>query len=800
MKFFIILFSILTISILNSANVQSKSTMGLMPYPNKINYQPDRFYFSDKLKVQINGVSSTRKKHIVRLLKQRMSIFSKRPFELLISDEHPELMIKTTQGEMNRSPRLLDDESYSLEITSKNININASNEIGILHGLTTFFQLIEVKEQQVSASNVNVIDKPRFPWRGLMIDTARHFMPVKTLKRQLDGMASAKLNVFHWHLTDDQGWRIEIKGYPKLTQFASNDFFYTRADIKDIVDYASKLGIRVVPEIDIPGHVSAVAVAYPHLISTKKQYTPEIRWGVFEPLLDISNPEVYQFVNNVIREISELFPDPYIHIGGDEVNPKQWLENENIQHLMVINNLKNAKDLQSYFNKKLYSILKKYDKKMMGWDEIYSTNLPNDILIQSWRGTSSLQKISTAGYKGILSTGFYIDQAQATSYHYRNDPLGIDSFEPPKISNNTDWSIWKLSMPRLKGQPVNFTLVLVRDNNSKPKLYITFDQRKTLEAKNLKLKNHNLSFEIDSWMGPFKPILDLSNINALKGNILLGNSYYPVKGHLITSSSDKGAIFPILTNNMTINSENILGGEATIWSEMVTSDNIDLRIWPRLYAIAERLWSAPQKRDIADMYYRLNIMNTFSENIIGLKQLSQHNKGLQNLTQTNEDINPLIILAESLEPASYYTRHHIRNIIDQYNQSIELNQFVDYLPVESFILTNLKNQLDKLDKTVLLSIREKFQQWNNNHKNVLQIANKYKNLNHLKPIVASLKEINNIGLKIISNCSNPYFFKTPYISDIYTKLKQINRPQKEIIFASSFLVEQLIEACMAENL
>jgi len=228
-------------------------------------------------------------------------------------------------------------------------------------------------------------------------------------------------------LSEDQGFRVECKTFPKLHQLGSDGMFYTHAQIKEILAYAEDRGIRVIPEFDIPGHSTSWFVGYPELASAPGPYTIERRWGVFDPTFNPTIEETYKFFDAFFKEMCELFPDEYMHIGGDENNGKQWNQNEKIQAFMKENGIKSNHDLQTLFNKRISAILTKYGKKMIGWDEILQPELPKNIVIQSWRGTEALAKAAQQGYMGILSNGYYIDLIQPTDYHYLNDPVPADS-------------------------------------------------------------------------------------------------------------------------------------------------------------------------------------------------------------------------------------------------------------------------------------------------------------------------------------------------------------------------------------
>ncbi len=321
-------------------------------------------------------------------------------------------------------PTLEEDESYQLDVTATGARLQATTADGAVHGLETFRQLIQPGADGFQVPAVHIEDRPRFAWRGLMIDASRHFIPVEVIKRNLDAMAAVKLNVFHWHLSDDQGFRAESKLFPKLQQFGSDGLFYTQAQMREVVSYASDRAIRVIPEFDIPGHTLSWFPGYPELAAATGPFEIGRRFGVFDPVLDPSREEVYTFLDSFIGEMAALFPDPYFHIGGDEVNGKAWKQSEAVQSFAKQHGLKDTLAIQTYFNQRIQEILQKYGKKMIGWDEILGPDLPPDTVVQSWRGQESLAEAATKGYRGILSAGYYLDHGRPAAYHYAIDPLG----------------------------------------------------------------------------------------------------------------------------------------------------------------------------------------------------------------------------------------------------------------------------------------------------------------------------------------------------------------------------------------
>lgn len=320
-----------------------------------------------------------------------------------------------------------ENESYSLDVTPTGAHLKAATDVGAMHGLQTFLQLVQNDDTSYFLPAVSIQDSPRFPWRGLMIDCSRHFEPIPVIKRTLDGMAAVKLNVFHWHLSDDQGFRIQSKVFPKLTEMGSDGKFYTQDQAREIVAYARARGIRVVPEFDIPGHAQSWYVGYPDLASGPGPYQIEHEYGIFDPVMDPTRKSTYKFLDKFIGEMATIFPDPYMHIGGDENNGVQWKNNPRIQEFMKKHDIHGTAGLQTYFNQQLIPILKKHGKRMVGWDEIFAPGLSKDAVIESWRGFDSLAASAKQGYDGILAAGYYLDQIQPAGQHYLVDPVPANS-------------------------------------------------------------------------------------------------------------------------------------------------------------------------------------------------------------------------------------------------------------------------------------------------------------------------------------------------------------------------------------
>jgi hexosaminidase len=320
--------------------------------------------------------------------------------------------------------KLGEDESYELTVTDSSAKLTAPTSLGVLRGLQTFLQLVQITPAGFAAPAVTIKDQPRFPWRGTMIDVSRHFIPIDVLKRNIDGMAAVKMNVLHWHLSDDQGFRVESKIFPKLTGMGSDGMFYTQEEIRDFIAYAHERGIRVMPEFDIPGHSRSWFLGYPELSSGTGPYALEGGGpGYIDPVMDPTQESTYKFLEKFIAEMARLFPDQYFHIGGDEVNGKQWDANPKIQAFIHSHGMKNNQDLQAYFNQRLQKIVAKNHKTMVGWDEILHPDLPKTIIVQSWRGQASLADAAKQGYSGLLSFGYYLDLMWPAARHYAVDPM-----------------------------------------------------------------------------------------------------------------------------------------------------------------------------------------------------------------------------------------------------------------------------------------------------------------------------------------------------------------------------------------
>ncbi len=394
-------------------------------------------------------------------------------------------------------------EGYDLEITKNSISLSANKAAGIFNGLQTLKQFFPVgfkydETNKIALKGANISDYPRFAWRGLMLDVSRHFFSVEDVKSYIDKMSHYKLNTFHWHLTDDQGWRIEIKSLPKLTEIgawrverhgrfgssrpypkpgekATYGGFYTHEQIKDIVQYASDRNITIVPEIDMPGHMMAALAAYPEMSvkKEKKFVAPGSKFsewygnGKFKMLIENTlNPadeKVYEFIDKIFTEVAELFPGEYIHMGGDEAYHGYWEADPTVRSFMKKNGIKDSHELQSYFVKRVEKIISSKGKKTIGWDEILEGGLADGAAVMSWRGIAGGIEAAKLGHNVVMSptTFVYLDYTQGDysvenkiyadlslekTYSFEPVPEGIDA----KYILGGQGNLWTEVVPNLQ--------------------------------------------------------------------------------------------------------------------------------------------------------------------------------------------------------------------------------------------------------------------------------------------------------------------------------------------------------------
>ena len=646
----------------------------LLPVPESVTVRAGRFPIGEGLVIGGPAPASSRAfKAAARFMSRlagRTGLFIKQDF-LAAQDGSGECGIRYAYEKAGKLV-LDEDESYTLSVGAAGVDLRAKTDIGVLRGLETLLQLLSADEAGYYFPFVDISDKPRFTWRGLLIDAGRHFHPVDVIKRNLDGMAAVKMNVLHWHLTEDQGFRIESKVFPRLHQLGSDGMFYTQVQIREIIDYAAARGIRVMPEFDVPGHSTSWLVAYPEFSSAPGSYRIERKFGVFAPAFNPADERVYRFLDAFFKEMSALFPDPYLHIGGDEVEEHHWKANPDIQIFMKKSGLADNAALQAYFNNRLLKILTKHGKKMVGWDEILQPGLPADIVIQSWRGTKALADAAGKGYQGILSSGYYIDLCQPAGEHYLNDPVPPDS-------------------------PLD-------------------DRQKEL----------------------------------------------------------------------------VLGGEATMWSELVTPETIDSRIWPRTAAIAERLWSPAAVLDVDDMYRRLGHVSIELEEL-GLLHLKNRDMLLRRLSGSS-DIKPLKVLAEAVEPLKNYQRR-----MSAYTALSPFTRFVDACAPESLPARDFGKivELFLADKDPLLAaeIERSLSAWKDNHPLILPFLERSPALREIEPLSLGLARACEVGLEALGHLSKGESPPASWAEERGGVLSEAAKPAGHAELTIVKAIARMVEAC-----
>lgn len=403
------------------AQVSFKNT--LMPQPAKLTTLTGDLPITDKLRVSLNRAHDPLLQQAAQRMIVRLEHQTSLQLDQTLDDEGSASIQIDVEDHTVQRPVEGVDESYTLDIHDGSATLHAVTDFGALHGMETLLQLVQQNDRGFVLPAVHIEDSPRFPWRGLLLDPGRHFLPVANVLRTLDAMAAVKMNVLHLHLTEDQGFRIESKSFPRLQGMGSDGRYYTQDEMKEIVTYAADRGIRVVPEFDMPAHSTTWMIGYPELASKPGPYHVEQTNGIKNAVMDPTRESTYRFLDSFIEEMTTLFPDEYIHIGGDESNGKDWLSNPEIVRFMQQHNMKTTRDLQAYFNARVQQILQKHHRRMVGWDEILQPNLSPEVVVQNWHGIEFLVDAARQGHRGILSKPYYLDHHYSAAEMYAADPI-----------------------------------------------------------------------------------------------------------------------------------------------------------------------------------------------------------------------------------------------------------------------------------------------------------------------------------------------------------------------------------------
>ncbi|WP_294311458.1 family 20 glycosylhydrolase [uncultured Chryseobacterium sp.] len=417
---------LLICSVLLSGLFFAQNRLNLIPYPQKVELLKGEFTIPGKFKLDQN------------LSRLETEYFKKQIRDVFTfgigKKETAHLVNVPFSAPSKRNPE--NEEKYAIEISPRQIIISSNTKQGYFLALQTLIQLFRQYKDSGKIPAMKIEDEPKFAWRGMHLDVSRHFFTVEEVKQYIDYLAIYKLNTFHWHLTDDQGWRIEIKKYPKLTQIGSKrkesmigayvdntfdgkpygPYFYTQDQIRDVVKYAQDRHITVVPEIEMPGHALAALSAYPELACTKGPFEPATKWGVFDDVF-CPKEETFTFLENVLNEVMQLFPSQYIHIGGDECPKTRWKECARCQELIKKYNLKDEHGLQSYFIQRIEKYVNSKGRKIIGWDEILEGGLAPNAAVMSWTGIKGGVEAAKSGHFAVMTPGAY-----CYFDHYQGDP------------------------------------------------------------------------------------------------------------------------------------------------------------------------------------------------------------------------------------------------------------------------------------------------------------------------------------------------------------------------------------------
>jgi hexosaminidase len=658
------------------AAMQMPSTLSLMPVPAKVEVGSGQLAIDSSFTAASTATRDARLERGVARFLDDLSRQTGMPLTVRPSDASHATLTIHAQSAGRKVQELGEDESYTLEISASHATLTAPTTLGALHGLQTFLQLVTPASAGFAVPVVTINDQPRFAWRGLLIDVCRHFIPLDVMKRNLDGMAAMKMNVLHLHLSDNEGFRVESKRFPKLHELGSEGQYYTQAEVREFIAYARDRGIRVMPEFEMPGHSRSIVVAYPELASEPGPYKVG-RIAQAEPALDVTQERTYKFLDKLIGEMAQLFPDAYLHIGGDEVDDKPWDSNPKIQEFIRAHGMKNNRDLQAYFNQRLQKIVSKHGKIMMGWDEVLHPDLPKTVVVQSWRGQESLAAAAKQGYRGLLSNGYYLDLIWSAARHYAVEPL----------------------------------------------------------------------------------------------------------------SGDAATLTPE-------EQQRILGGEACMWSEHISAETIDSRIWPRLAAIAERFWSPQNVTDPKSMYQRMEEIS-WRLGWLGLIHESNYVPMLRRLAG-REDIAALQVLADVVEPTKDYTRSEVWP--QPPVKATPLNRLADAARPESAVARNFSDLVDaylqngEQKSAAEAQIRGRLNQWQHNHANLQPLLDRSFLLAEDKPLSEDLAALAAAGLQALDALDKSQSLPDAWRTEQLAVVARSNSPRANLLLMVAPPIQKLIDA------
>lgn len=662
---------------------QTPMPLALMPQPSSLTRLRGDLVITQTLRVAIHTTQDPLLQNAAQRMIFELERHTALQLDRTLSEEGSAAIQIEVADHAQQRPADGMDESYTLDVKNGSAVLHARTDFGALRGMQTLLQLVGEEGQGYTIPAVHIEDGPRFPWRGLLLDPGRHFLPVSNVLRTLDAMEAVKLNVLHFHLTEDQGFRIESKLFPRLQQMGSDGQFYTQAEIRQIVAYATERGIRVVPEFDVPGHSTSWLVGYPELGSKAGPYQIERTTGVKDPALDPTRESTYSFLDSFIGEMTTLFPDEYIHIGGDESNGKHWLGNPAIVDFMHQHNMKTTGELQAYFNARVQKLLLKHHRRMVGWDEILQPDLSPEVVVQNWHGIEFLVDAARRGHRGILSKPFYLDHSYSAAEMYAADPIPA------------------------------------------------------------------------------------------------GEGLTPAQQKLI------------------------LGGEACMWGEQADFNTVDSRIWPRAAAVAERLWSPADVRDVQDMYRRLAAVSNQLD-VLGVTHVSNPQRGRRQLT--GGDADALEVFATVVRPVDFGERYK-----EQHTSTLTpLTNVVDFVvpdPLSSHVFAGevaaylqstakLESEEHAAARTLL---KQTFNRW-------AAAADRLDAQSPANPRLATvaerrnqMRQLSRLGLQAVERIESHQPASASWLSAQETLLKDCAQPKELLDFAVLTPLQDLLHAASGQE-
>jgi hexosaminidase len=768
-----------------SISVEDRAKVSLMPLPSQLKLGNGSFVLEEGIGIVLKGPEDQVVSNSLDRFKSLIS--QKTGYSFSDSGKGIAVVFKSV---IEGSKPMEADESYEINIGKSGVELTANSGYGVLRGLETLKQLLVAEEDDFYLPFVKIKDSPRYLWRGLMIDVCRHWIPKEVILRNLEAMASVKMNVFHWHLSEHQAFRVESKVFPKLHELGSRGNYYTQEDIKEIVAFAGNRGIRVIPEFDIPGHATSYLVGYPELAAIPGPYQLQDNFGLATAVMDPSKEEVYRFLDQFIEEMATLFPDPYFHIGGDEVDFSDWDKNPSIVEFKAKNNIENNHDLQAYFNQRVEQILTKHGKKMVGWDEITNPHLSKDIVVQSWRDQKTLFHAVQSGFQGILSAGLYLDHKLPAAKHYAVNPEilpGAVTIEPDSLL----WEHYKLDI-YIGENPLKSEMVLYGEGENLRGVLGLMENFTGFEDVQKNADELSFNFESPVGMLSVESVMEGDSISGEFSVMLLS---FPFKGVKIGSDKMPGTVAPKVEKMEPLTEAEkkyILGGEAAMWSELVDLNTIDSRIWPRTGAIAEKLWS-PQEAttDVKDMYRRLEILSGRLEQL-GLRHLSYPNELIHELAE-GKDAEPGRILIEVLEESKYLSRLNLDRFADK-----ALNEVADAAQAESLAALKFSWMVDQFleenSQQLADQIENQLHIWKNNHDQFVQVAKGNPKLELLIPTSEELAIMSAYAIQSAQMIqSNKKVSKTEK-ADAIEKISKIDATHAGTVLAVEASLKKLINA------